>query len=138
MASSHTFKIATEPWEFEQINRLNYETFVEEIPQHQRNPQGVLVDKFHKENTYIVCVEDHEVLGMLAVRSNRPFSLDQKLADLDSHLPPYRSLCEVRLLTTRKNKLHSRVVHGLLKETLQYCVDKGHDVAIISGILEQQ
>jgi len=138
MASSHTFKIATEPWEFEQINRLNYETFVEEIPQHQRNPQGILVDKFHKENTYIICVEDNEVLGMLAIRSKRPFSLEQKLTDLESHLPPYRSLCEVRLLTTRKNKRHSRVVHGLLKETLQYCVDKGHDIAIISGILEQQ
>ncbi len=138
MASSHNFKIATEPCEFEQINRLNYYTYVEEIPQHQRNPQGVLVDKFHKENTYIVCVEDHEVLGMLAIRSNRPFSLEQKLDDLESHLPPYRSLCEVRLLTTRKNKRHSRVVHGLLKETLQYCVDKGHDIAIISGILEQQ
>jgi len=78
------------------------------------------------------------VLGMLAVRSKRPFSLEQKLDDLESHLPPYRSVCEVRLLTTRKNKRHSRVVHGLLKETLQYCVDKGHDIAIISGILEQQ
>lgn len=138
MASSHTFKIATEPWEFEQINKLNYETFVEEIPQHQRNPEGILVDKFHKENTYIICVEDDGVLGMLAVRSKRPFSLEQKLADLESHLPPYRSICEVRLLTTRKNKRHSRVVHGLLKETLQYCRDKGHDIAIISGILEQQ
>jgi len=138
MASSHTFKIATEPWEFEQINRLNYETFVEEIPQHQRNPEGILVDKFHNENTYIICVEDNEVLGMLAVRSKRPFSLDQKLDNLDSYLPPYRSLCEVRLLTTKKNKRHSRVVHGLLKETVQYCLDQGHDIAIISGILEQQ
>ena len=29
------FKFATEDWEFEQIHRLNYKTFVEEIPQHQ-------------------------------------------------------------------------------------------------------
>jgi hypothetical protein len=26
------FRIATEDWEFEQIHRLNYRTFVEEIP----------------------------------------------------------------------------------------------------------
>ena len=138
MAGTHTFRIATEPWEFEQINRLNYETFVEEIPQHQRNPKGVLVDKFHKENTYIICVVDNEVIGMLAVRSQRPFSLDGKIENLDSHLPPYRSICEVRLLATRKDRRHSRVAHGLLKETVQYCLDHGHDIAVISGIVEQQ
>ncbi|MBE0536062.1 MAG: aminotransferase class V-fold PLP-dependent enzyme [Phycisphaerae bacterium] len=138
MAGTHTFKIATEPWEFEQINRLNYETFVEEIPQHQRNAKGVLVDKFHEENAYIVCVVGGQVVGMLAVRSKRPFSLDGKLADLDAYLPPYRSICEVRLLATQKNRRHSRVAHGLLKETVQYCLDHGHDIAVISGILEQQ
>lgn len=138
MAGTHVFKIATEPWEFEQINRLNYETFVEEIPQHQRNPKGILVDKFHKENTYIICVVDREVVGMLAVRSKRPFSLDEKLENLDSYLPPYRSICEVRLLATKKDRRHSRVAHGLLKETVQYCLDHGHDIAVISGIVEQQ
>jgi len=138
MAGTHVFRIATEPWEFEQINRLNYETFVEEIPQHERNFAGVLVDKFHGENTYIICVVDEEVVGMLAVRSKRPFSLDCKLEDLDSYLPPYRSICEVRLLATKKDKRHSRVAHGLLKETVQYCLDNGHDIAVISGIVEQQ
>ena len=32
------FKSATEDWEFEQIHRLNYKTFVEEIPQHHASP----------------------------------------------------------------------------------------------------
>jgi len=44
------FKVATEPDEFEKIHRLNYQTFVEEIPQYEPNPQGMLVDKFHDEN----------------------------------------------------------------------------------------
>jgi len=30
--AGHTYKIASEEWEFEQIHRLNYRTFVEEIP----------------------------------------------------------------------------------------------------------
>lgn len=138
MADSHIFKIASERWEFEQINRLNYETFVEEIPQHGSNRQRVLVDKFHTENTYIICVDDNEVLGMLAVRNKRPFSLDKKLEDFDSYLPPYKSICEVRLLAARKSRRHSRVVYGLLKETVKYCLDNGHDIAVISGVLKQQ
>ena len=32
------FKFASEDWEFEQIHRLNYRTFVEEIPQHHASP----------------------------------------------------------------------------------------------------
>lgn len=49
-ASSLTFKVATEEWEFEQIHEFNYQTFVDEIPQHQGNEQGRLVDKFHQQN----------------------------------------------------------------------------------------
>lgn len=138
MTDSYLFKVASEPWEFEQINRLNYETFVEEIPQHHPNEQRILVDRFHSENTYLICVCRNEVAGMLAVREQRPFSLDKKLADMDSYLPPYRSICEVRLLALRKSSRHSRVAYGLLKETVKYCLDNGHDIAVISGILKQQ
>ena len=49
--STLQFKIATEDWEFEAIHRLNYKTFVEEIPQHEQNAEERLVDKFHAENT---------------------------------------------------------------------------------------
>ena len=44
-------KIATEDWEFDQIHRLNHQTFAEEIPQHTAQPSGRLVDRFHDENT---------------------------------------------------------------------------------------
>jgi len=70
-----TYKIATEPREFELIHRLNYETFVEEIPQHAANPTGRLVDRFHDENTYVVCMNGDELTGMIALRGRRPFSL---------------------------------------------------------------
>ncbi len=50
-----TFKIANTEEEFEQIFRLNYETFALEIPQHQQNEYCRLVDKFHHENTYFIC-----------------------------------------------------------------------------------
>jgi hypothetical protein len=41
------FKVASEDSEFEQIHRLNYRTFVEEIPQHGPNPDCTLVDRFN-------------------------------------------------------------------------------------------
>ena len=47
-----TYKIAETPDEFEQIFRLNYKTFTEEIPQNEANPERSRVDKFHAENTY--------------------------------------------------------------------------------------
>ena len=51
------FKIASEESELEQIYELNYRTFVEEIPQHEPNPAGSLVDTFDKENTYIIAMK---------------------------------------------------------------------------------
>src|SRR5688572_4627393 len=101
-APSLTFKIASEPAELEAVHRLNYKTFVEEIPQHANNPEERLVDKFHLENTYAVCLHGDHLVGMVAGRGQRPFSLDQKVANLDSFLPAGRRVLEVRLLSVEK------------------------------------
>ena len=132
-----TFKIATEEWEFEQIHRLNYKTFVEEIPQHDRNSIGTLVDKFHSENTYIICLRGQQLLGMVAARDKRPFSLDHKLPDLDSYLPERRSICEVRLLAVGAGERKGRVFKGLLTTLARYCRSEGYDLGIISGAVKQ-
>lgn len=137
LSDGYQFKIATEPWEFEQILSLNYETFVEEIPQHPANPHRILTDVFHPENTYLICTRGNEVLGMLAVRGRRPFSLDKKLENLDAYLPEGLTPCEVRLLAVRKNVRRSRIVHGLLAQTVRYCLEKGYNAALISGYLNQ-
>ena len=71
-------KIARTEKEFEAIARLNYETFVEEIPQHEPDPSGMRVDEFHLENVYVIVMKDQELAGMVAFRGERPFSLDQK------------------------------------------------------------
>src|SRR5437773_11548857 len=104
------FKSATEDWEFELIHRLNYKTFVEEIPQHQASPSHRLVDKFHAENTYLICLSGRKLAGMLAVRGNRPSSLDQKLENLNSYLPPGRKICEIRLLAIEKKFIGAQVL----------------------------
>jgi aspartate aminotransferase-like enzyme len=131
------FKFASEDWEFEQIHRLNYKTFVEEIPQHERSPSERLVDKFHAENTYLICLTGKKLAGMLAVRGNRPFSLDQKLEKLDSFLPPGRTICEIRLLAVEKKFRGAQVLQGILALLWQHGIERGYDLAIISGTTRQ-
>ena len=138
MPGSLQFKIATEDWEFAQIHQLNYATFVEEIPQHSANPDQALIDKFHRENTYIICLDRGKVVGMIAVRAKRPFSLDAKLKDLDSHLPPGRRLCEIRLLAVDKKHRNGWVFWGLGKLLTEHCLRQGYDLALISGTPRQQ
>jgi aspartate aminotransferase-like enzyme len=132
-----SFKIATEQSEFEQIHKLNYQAFVVEIPQHPPNAEHLLVDRFHAENTYVICKSGERVLGMIAIREQRPFSLDQKLEDLPSYLPEHRAVCELRLLAVDKEHRNSRVFQGLLLTVCEYCESRGYDLAIMSGTTRQ-
>jgi aspartate aminotransferase-like enzyme len=135
------FKIANEDWEFEAIHHLNYKTFVEEIPQHAPSPAQRLVDKFHAENIYLTCFSGRKLVGMLAVRGKRPFSLDGKLENLDSYLPPGRRICEIRLLAIEKRYRGLRggqVLAGILALLWQHGVEQGYDLAVISGTTRQE
>lgn len=127
------YKIASTAAEFEAIHGLNYRTFVEEIPQHPPNPQRRLVDRFHDENTYAIALEGDELVGMIAGRARRPFSLDAKLADLDAYLPEHQRAMEVRLLAVapdwRKASVFARLA-GVLGREFR---DQGCDLALISG-----
>ncbi len=132
------FKIATKKEEFEQIHKMNYETFVEEIPRYEPNSTSILVDKFHNDSTYIICISQGKILGMVSILRKRPFSLDKKLDNLDAYLPEASSICEVRLLAVKKGHRHRRILRGLLSKTIEYCLNAKYDLAIISGILQQQ
>src|SRR6266705_402825 len=131
------FKFAADDWEFEAIHRLNYKTFVQEIPQHRPTPTERLVDKFHAENTYLICLSGKKLVGMLAVRGARPFSLDQKLENLDSYLPAGRTICEIRLLAIEKKFRGAQALQGILALLWQHGIEKGYDLAIISGTPRQ-
>jgi len=127
------FKTASEPWEFEQIHQLNYETFVEEIPQHQQNQEHKLIDKYHGENTYVICARGREVLGMIALRDQRPLSLDQKLNRLESYLPPFNNILEYRLLAVRQAYRNSAIFTGIMKKAFDMAIQGGYEIAVISG-----
>ena len=132
------FGIAGSPAEYEQIFRLNYDTFVDEIPQHQPNGRRRLEDRFHAENTYLVAALGDEIVGMVAMRGRRPFSLDEKLGgDVTAHLPADRRVCELRLLAVRPEYRKGAVFRGLVDLVLRHGLAQGYDLAIISGTTRQ-
>ena len=135
--TSLQYKIAAEPAEVEQIYQLNYETFVEEIPQHERNDSRVLVDRFDEENTYIIAKAEEKVVGMIAVRGKRPFSLDGKLAGLDSYLPDGARPCEVRLLSIKPAYRKGYVFYKLCENLIAFCLENHYNMALISGVERQ-
>lgn len=135
--STLRFKVASRPAEFEQIHRLNHRTFVEEIPQHAGNDEGVLVDRFHEENIYVIALRGERLVGMIAARGERPFSLDDKLDDLDAYVPPGRAACELRLLAVEPDERRGPVFAGLVEHVSRHALSCGWDIAVISGTIRQ-
>ncbi|MBI5432729.1 MAG: aminotransferase class V-fold PLP-dependent enzyme [Planctomycetes bacterium] len=134
-----SFKRPDEAWEFEALHRLNYAAFVDEIPQHAANAERRLVDRFHEENEYLIGVDAarRELLGMAAIRGTRPFSLDQKLPDLERHLDPRHRPCEVRLWTVIPRMRRTAFVPEFLAALIARVRALGFDQALISGTTRQ-
>jgi N-acyl-L-homoserine lactone synthetase len=130
-------KTANDPSEFEQIHKLNYRTFAEEIPQHPKNPEGILVDRFHEKNTYVIAKRDDDLIGMVCFNLERPFSLDGKLPDLDNYLPPHKKLAEIRLLCVLPNERTTVVTYKMLQHLSKTLMEHEVDTAVISGFVRQ-
>lgn len=137
------YKIADTENEFEQISILNYNTFVREIPQHVPNADGKLIDRFHDQNTYVIGLDGDRVIAMVAVRTERPFSLDEKIVNLDVHVPEEmiaqrNRWCEVRLLAIEPAYRKSRVFVQLLDALIVHAIEKGLMYALISATTREQ
>src|SRR5438105_13996442 len=109
----YLFKRADTRHEFEQIHRLNYETFVAEIPQHADPGDGRLVDKFHGKNCYFVALTEGRVIGMVSTHDQPPFSVADRLTDPSILERPGTRPLEVRLLAIEPARRNSTVVLGL-------------------------
>ncbi len=136
MSERLQFKIAEEH-HFDAIHALNYRTFVEEFPQHAPNADHRLVDRFHQENTYLIALAEDQLAGMLALRAQRPFSLDAKLPELDSYLPPGRRWAEIRLLAVAATRRGSAVLPGLLRLLERECLLREVDAVVVSATIRQ-
>ena len=74
---------------------------------------------------------------MLALRDQRPFSIDAKLPDVDRYLPPGRTPCEIRLLAVEPGYRHGVVLRALLLRVVEECEARGINTAVISATTRQ-
>ena len=130
------FDVATHD-DLDAIRRINHRTFAEEIPQHVPRADGRLVDRHENDSLFIVARAAEGVVGMLALRATRPFSLDGKVANLDRFLPPGRRPCEVRLLAVEPSRRQGIVLRGLLARLVHECDARGLDLAVLSATTRQ-
>ncbi|PEC19009.1 aminotransferase class V-fold PLP-dependent enzyme [Bacillus cereus] len=128
------YKVADQEWEFESIHKLNYKTFVEEIPQHEETKERLRIDRFHEENTYLICLDKDKLVGMVAVRGKRPFSLDYKISNLDFYLQEHgENIYEIRLLSVEREYRNGRAFLGLIRFLHRYLLLNGYELALISA-----
>ncbi|MGX7111754.1 aminotransferase class V-fold PLP-dependent enzyme [Gemella cuniculi] len=133
------YKIANTIEEYEQIFKLNYETFVDEIPQHEKNDTKKLKDKFHDKNIYIIAKKESEVIGMISLSDTRPFSLDLKLENIDKYYKgSYKKPVEIRLLSIKPQYRKSKVFNELIQRTFNYIIQNAYDIIFISGTTRQE
>ena len=132
------FKVAETPEEFEQIHRLNYETFVREIPQHEDHGEGQLVDKFHEKNTYLICVKEGKLVGMMCFHDTPPFSAADRMPNPELLSQPGMRPLEVRLMTVIPEERNSPTLSGLVWVLNEHAIQHGHTHFLISSIDSQR
>jgi aspartate aminotransferase-like enzyme len=134
----YVFKLAETKQEFEQIHRLNYQTFVGEIPQHADTGTGVLVDKFHTKNAYFIVLRDGRVVGMVSAHDEPPFSVAERLSDPGILTAQGTRPLEVRLLALEPDERNSNLFFGLIYTLYDYAVRHRYTHMFISGVAERQ
>ena len=87
-ATNLQIKIASEPWELEQVYGLNYRTFVEEIPQHSPNEERRLIDERLARSVCFVCLDGRRLRGMVAGEIQQELSIPG--STLSHHLDELR------------------------------------------------
>lgn len=134
----YTFKVAESEDEIEQVHRLNYATFVREIPQHADNGAGRLVDKYHDKNLYVVAKRGGRVVGMITAHGQKPFSVEEKLSDPAVLKALGDKLLEVRLLAVEPAERSTMVFAGLSWFLHRHAQKSGYTHLVISGIRDRQ
>ena len=120
-----------------QLHRLNYQTFVHEVPQHAETGDGQLVDKFHDKNTYFVALDDGRAVGMLAVHDSPPFSIAEKLSEPDALAGLGPRPLEVRLLAIEPGHRRTRLFAALTYAVYKYAQRGRYSHLLISGFSDR-
>lgn len=134
----HVFKRAQSAEELEQVHRLNYQTFAQEVRQHPADGTGRLVDKFHDKSRYFIAVCGGRVVGMISAHDEPPFSTTARLPDPGVVEQPGMRTLEVRLLAVERGERHSTVFAGLIWSLYEHARAGGYTHLLISGVAQRR
>ena len=135
----YRFKFADTAEELDQVHRLNFRTFVREIPQHaDPGADGRLVDKFHHKNRYLICLKDGRLVGMLAANGEPPFSIADRLPDPSILNRKGVRPIEIRLLAVDPEERDSSLLIQLVLNLFHYARGRDSTHFVISAVVEQQ
>ena len=131
------FKQAETADELEQIHRLNHQVFAEEIGQHPKTADHLLIDRFHSSNQYFIALDGQRLVGMVSVHAGPEFSIESRLADR-SLLRRLRAPLEVRLLAVLPAYRNTFLLPGLLYQMYKYARRERYSDLLISGIISRR
>src|SRR5262245_8566718 len=135
----YLFKFAETAEELDQVHRLNFRTFVREIPQHaDPGSDGRLIDKFHHKNRYLICVKDGRVVGMLAAHGEPPFSVADRMPDPSVLTQKGVRPVEIRLLAVDPEERDTAVLVELVLNLFHYARGWDSTHFVISAVVEQR
>ena len=117
--------------EIKEMWRLNHAVFAVELHQHEVQPDGFLVDKFHYKNIYRIAVDDQQqIAGMVCAHWEEPFSAVGHFgAPIAAKIIPDQT-AEIRLFALRPDcrqtnlaiRLASAITSELARRNLKYLI----------------
>jgi len=125
------------PADLPQVRRLLHRTFVDELGQYADQGHGLHEDKFEHKNHAYLAWEGHELVGMVAVHGEAPFSVAARLPE-DT---PMESLAnrplEVRLLCVARGRRGTSIAFQLMAAVFAHAIAQDYRELWISGVEEQ-
>ncbi len=135
--SGYRFGWAESESDYAAVRRLNHDVFAAELGQHAETPEGSLVDRFESKSRYLLSWRGEEVVGMVALHDQPPFSVEQKLRE-PKVLEQYKGKkLEVRLLAIQPGERSRMALAGLLGRVFQVALEEGYRWLLISGLRER-
>lgn len=131
------YKEADQEDEFEQIFRLNHDTFAGELPQHAPRSDGRLIDKFHHRNRYVIAKVGDEVVGMSCITfpGEEGFSIEEKMTHPEKLDGIRDRALELRLLIIKKPYRKFALYLGMAERCSEICLSVPYcDYALLSAV----
>lgn len=130
-------KYAESDDEFEQIYRLNHETYANELGQEPATQDGRLLDKLQDRCDYLIAKKEDKLVGLAAItRPGNVFSLESSLDDPSIVARVKKDACEFRRVAIVPEFRYQGLYVLLIESLAQYCIKNNISYVFTSAIVD--